>query len=336
MIQKLLFCFTLTLSLNAFSQTRIEGTSYTHFQINLKKDTIDFVIADTNLTVVKPLLLFCQGSLPVPLFIDFERKYIWPVPLSNFNIEELNKHYHIAVISMPKTPLIVGKEYLNSQLIYVTDTTNQHSYSSEYLKTNYLENYVNRANKVLTFLKKKKWINSDRIVVAGHSQGSKVATKVALNNKTVTHLGLFGADPFGRIDQMIRTARLNAQLGRITWEEADSTMNSYYEIYKEINNQDSLIQNPYVKTLKSFSKPTFDDLLKLNIPIYIAYGTEDRIADLCDLMPLFFIEEDKNNLTLKRYIGLEHNFFEVDEKGRTNYEKEHWEEVMQEFINWIK
>ena len=336
MIQRLLFSIILTLNLNAFSQTKIEGTSYTHFQIRLKKDTIDFVIADTNLTVVKPLLLFCQGSLPVPLFIDFGKKNIWPVSLSNFNIEELNKHYHIAVVSMPKTPLIVGKEHLNSQLNYVTDTTNQFSYSSEYLKADYLENYVNRANKVLKFLKKKKWIESDRIVVAGHSQGSKVATKIALNNKTVTHLGLFGADPFGRIDQMIRTTRLNAQLGRITWEEADSTMNTYYDIYKQINNQDSLIQNHYVKTLKSFSKPSFDDLLKLNIPIYIAYGTEDRIADLCDLMPLFFIEKNKNNLTLKRYVGLEHNFFEVNKKGRVNYEKAHWEAVMQSFVDWIE
>ena len=67
----------------------------------------------------------------------------------------------------------------------------------------------------------------------------------------------------------------------------------------------------------------------------MVYGTEDRSADLCDMVPLFFIEKDQNNLTLKRYIGLEHNFFEVSENGRANHEKGHWEEVMQGFVKWI-
>jgi hypothetical protein len=71
------------------------------------------------------------------------------------------------------------------------------------------------------------------------------------------------------------------------------------------------------------------------MPIYLAYGTEDRVADLCDLVPLFFIEKNKNNLTLKRYLGLEHNFFELDKTGQVNYEKSHWEEVMNHFLDWV-
>ena len=237
---------------------------------------------------------------------------------------------------MPKTPLIVEKNQLNSGFNYVTDTSDEYSYSTEFLNTNHLENYVNRATSVLKFLKKQKWIESNKIVIAGHSQGASIATKIALRNKIVTELGLFGADPFGRIDQMIRTARLNAHLGKITWEKADSIINDNYEYYKHANILDSIKQNPNLKTLKSFSKPYYTDLLRLNIPIYITYGTEDRVADLCDLMPLFFIEQGKTNLTLKRHLGLEHNFFEVDKEGKTNYEMEHWEEVMQAFINWIK
>jgi len=57
---------------------------------------------------------------------------------------------------------------------------------------------------------------------------------------------------------------------------------------------------------------------------------------LCDLVSLVFIGQGKDNLILKRYIGLEHNFFEVSEEGRANYELEHWEEVMQEFVDWIE
>lgn len=336
MIQKLLFPIFLALTLNAFTQTRVEGTSYTQFQVKLKKDTIDFVIADTNLNVAKPLLLFCQGSLPVPLFIEVSENRIWPVSLSNFDLEKMNESYHVAVISMPKTPLIVGEKNLNSQSSYVTDTTNNYSFSPDYLEANYLENYVNRANKVLKFLKKQKWIESGKIVVAGHSQGARVATKIASKNRTVTQLGLFGGDPFGRIDQMIRQARYNAHLGRTTWEEADAAIKKYYEIYKDANNPDLAEKDPSLKTLKSFSEAFYVDLLKLKIPIYVAYGTEDRGADLCDLLPLYFIEQGKENLTLKRYLGLEHNFFEVDENGRANYELAHWEDVMNQFVDWTK
>lgn len=336
MTQKLILLGFFLLSLNVFGQTNVEGTSYSHFQITLKNDTIDFVIADTNLTEAKPLFLYCQGSLPTPLFLNIGKNRIWPATLSNFNLEELNKKYHVAVISMPKTPLIAGFKNLNFQSSYVLDTAHKYSYRADYLEANYLENYVNRANKVLKFLKKQKWISSGKLVVAGHSQGTKIATQIALQNKDVTELGLFAASPFGIIDIAIRRARLNAHLGRITWEEADSAMNRLYEEYRFANNVDSVKQNPNLKSLQSFSKPFYADLLKLNIPIYMAYGTEDRIADMCDLLPLFFIENGKTNLTLKRYIGLEHNFFEVNEYGSANYQLEHWEDVMIEFTNWIK
>lgn len=55
-----------------FTQETIKGTEYSHFQLKTKNDIIDFVVADTTLTEVKPILLFCQGSQPVPLFIRGE------------------------------------------------------------------------------------------------------------------------------------------------------------------------------------------------------------------------------------------------------------------------
>lgn len=86
--------------------------------------------------------------------------------------------------------------------------------------------------------------------------------------------------------------------------------------------------------MKSFSRPLINDWLKIKIPTYLAYGTNDIASDLCDLVPLFYIQNSKTNLTYKRYLNLEHNFFEVKENERANYEKEHWQEVMNEFIKW--
>ena len=113
-------------------------------------------------------------------------------------------------------------------------------------------------------------------------------------------------------------------------------MNKNYEFYQQVNNEDSIKNHPHLKAWKTFTETYYDDWLALNTPIYLAYGTEDRTSDLCDIVPFFFIEKDKTNLTLKRYLGLEHNFFELSENGRANHKKGHWKEVMQEFIIWLE
>lgn len=53
----------------------------------------------------------------------------------------------------------------------------------------------------------------------------------------------------------MRQARLDAQLGKITWEEADQQMEAQYEYFKTANNPDSLAQNPELKAWQSFSEP---------------------------------------------------------------------------------
>jgi len=322
-----------------FSQkgTIIES-KVTLFSLEQEKDTINFIVVDTVLNQKKPVFLWCQGSLPIPLFCEIENYgyYFIGGGVSSFDYEKISKVYNLVIISMPKTPVLVKKEHLNTGYQYIPNSDNPNEFLTEYVEADYLENYVKRASIVLDFLKKKNWVNNDKLVVSGHSQGTKIATKIALQNNDVTHLGLFAANPFGRIDQYVREARLNAQLGKISWDKADSLMKKNYEFYQRINNEDSVKANPSLKAWKTFTETYYDDWLTLDIPIYLAYGTEDRTSDLCDIVPLFFIEKNKNNLTLKRYIGLEHNFFEVSENGKTNHEKGHWKDVMQEFVNWIK
>lgn len=307
----------------------------TLFSIEEKKDTIDFIVVDTVLNQKKPVLLWCQGSLPIPLFCEIEGYgyYFIGGGISNFDLNKIVQHYHLVVISMPKTPVLAPKENLNQSFQYIPNPNKPKEFLMEYIEADYLDNYVNRADKVLKFLKKQTWVDKSQVIVAGHSQGTKIATKIARNNKKVSHLGLFAANPFGRIDQYIRQARLDAQLGKITWEEADSIMNAQYDFFEQVQTDESQAHH---KAWKTFNETYYDDWLELDIPIYLAYGTEDRVADLCDLIPIFFMKKGKTNLTLKRYLGLEHNFFELSKNGRVNHEKAHWKEVMNTFIDWTK
>lgn len=307
---------------------------YTHFQLVRAQDTIDFLIADTALNQRKPVLLFCQGSQPVPLFIDFGKGEVVPVPLGNFDLSNMRKYYHVAVISMPNTPVVAKVDQVNDAYAFVPDLHHPTRYSEAFLRNDRLDNYVDRANAVIAFLLRQQWVDPNGLVVAGHSQGARVAAGIAAANKHVALLGLFGYNPMGRMTQEVWKYRLQAQQGKITWEAADSLQQRQYAFYKEVLNADSLRKYPSYGAWRSFSTGTLEDLSKLDIPIYVAYGSEDYIALNCDLLPLFFIQQGKSNLTLTRYPHLEHNFFEVGPDGKADHVKKHWVQVMNAFIQW--
>ena len=332
MKNNLLF-ITFLISLNfSFSQNRVEGTDYVSFTIEEENDTIDFVIADSILNTQKPLLLFCQGSLPMPLFMDLGNNRIIPMPLGNFDLEEMRKYYHVVVISMPKTPMIVEYKKLSDQYYYVGESGGKNP-TEEFHLADFAENYVKRANNVIDFLKSKDFIDDSKIVVCGHSQGSRVAVGIADANEDVTHLGLFAYSFERRIEDMVRKTRVQAQNGQITWEEADSIQAKSYAFYKRVHNDDSLKIRPHLTSWRSFSKPTIDALANLKIPVYIANGSEDTGCVNMDLIPLYFIEQGKTNYVVKRYPGLEHNFFPIVD-GKPDRKNGEWKNVMNTFIEW--
>jgi len=334
-LRKALILFTIT-QICLGQNLNIINNEAILFTLKEKKDTIDFVLIDTKLDEKKPIFLFCQGSLPMPLFMKPEKgkMRMFGGGITNFDINEIRKNYHLVVISMPKTPVIAEQKNLNKSYCFIPNPNDPDRFSEEYEKADYLENYAERANKVLHFLRKQKWVDNTKLIVAGHSQGSKVATLISLNNKHVTHLGLFAANPFGRIDQLIRDDRKAAEIKEITWEEANKRMEDTYQMYRDSYDENTLKKKSYLLAWKSFSRPLLNDWLKIKIPTYLAYPTNDIASDLCDLVPLFYIQNSKSNLTYKRYLNMEHNFFEVNEEGNANYEKEHWKEVMNEFVNW--
>lgn len=317
-------------------QGKIINKEATHFSLKNDNDIIDFIVIDTVLTSKKPVFLFCQGSLPIPLFVQPENEPIWMIGggITNFDVTEIKKNYHLVVISMPKTPVIVPEKKLNESYCYIPNSSDPEKFDAEYVLSDYLENYQKRGNAVLKFLLKQKWVDNSKLILAGHSQGSKVASAITISNKKVTHLGLFGANPFGRIDQLIRKYRKEAEAKKITWAEADEKINDKYQMFRDAYNNDSLKKDPSLLSWKSFSKPQINDWLKIKIPTYLAYGTHDIASDLCDLVPVFYIQNSKNNLTYKRYNNLEHNFFEINDDESVNYDKGHWPEVMSEFLKW--
>ncbi len=313
------------------AQELVPGTAYALFSLKSKKDTIDFVIADADLKTKKPVFLFAQGSMPVPLFASFPGQGVFPMQLSNFDLKTLNKHFHVVVISMPKTPVVVGPEHLTPNYTYTPDTTHPNSMLDDFLIADNLDNYVDRANKVLNFLRKQKWVDNSRLVAAGHSQGSCIVAQLAASNAKITHAGLFGFSALGRVHEGVWLNYKEAMKGNIPWDEFAKMQQQQYDFQKQLMADEG--EDIGMIAWKSFKGIGFEKLAKIKTPLYIAYGTEDKCAFLNELIPLYFIEAGKTNYEVKRYPGLEHNYFPIVE-GKPDYKNGKWSEVMNEFVAW--
>lgn len=327
----ILFLVTI-IHFHGITQQPVPGIDFTRFSLKSKHDTIDFVVSGTDLTVKKPVFLFVQGSLPIPLFVDFAEQGVYPMALGNFDLKTMHRHYHIVTISMPKIPVLVSKNHVNEQYMYIADSTIKNSVPDAYLKADYLENYVNRANKVIDFLRKQKWVDNSRLVAAGHSQGSRIVAELAATNPKITHAGLFGFSPLGRVQEQVWLNYKEFIQGRLTWEEYEAKQNQQAAFQKQITADKG--EDIGLIPWKSFTGIGFERLAQIKSPIYIASATEDKCAFLNELIPIYFIQSGKTNYELKRYNGLEHNYFPVLPDGKVDYENGKWAEVMNAFVTW--
>ncbi len=92
---------------------RPEDYGCTHLQTIYKGDTIDILIKSKKgeEQKKKPLFLFCQGSLPIPLIIKYDdngKQGIYNVFV--FNPDSLSNYYHLAIISKPYIPLVADQK----------------------------------------------------------------------------------------------------------------------------------------------------------------------------------------------------------------------------------
>lgn len=159
------------------------------------------------------------------------------------------------------------------------------------------------------------------LVVAGHSEGSTIAAKLASVYPKVTHLIYSGGNPMGRISTIIQQLRA---------VETDSTMDAE----RQFKNWEKIVLDPTnmtsqgdtYKATYDFSVPPIHYLRKLNIPILISYGTKDAGSPYNDYLRVETIRKKKNNFTFKAYIGAEHNYFHVKANGEIDYETFNWAE----------
>ena len=274
----------------------------------------------------KPLFFFCQGSLPIPLIIYNDKDVYGTFP---FIADSLTQKYHLVIVSKPGVPLMKDAADLQPDLTY---RESNGDFPKKYTEKNFLSYYVPRNLAVIRYLQKQPWVNPKRLVVAGHSEGSTIAVKMAAVDKRITHLIYSGGNPMGRIVSILQQSR-----ARETEQspQAENDLKYYARVVAEKEDLSSLQGGDSHKTLYEFSEPVFPYLEKLRIPVLITYGTLDWNRPYVDYLRADFIRKNKTNTQFKAYIGTEHNYFPMNENHEIDYEQFNWDKVAGEWLDWL-
>jgi len=328
MKQILATVIALTLTLTTFGQTKTaKDYGFTYLQFDYKSDKVDILIKSKKgeENKRKPLFFFCQGSLPRPLIMYDEHGLFGVFP---FNPDSLAVEYHLVIVGKPNIPLIRDSKTLNSNFCYVDSAGN---YLKEYSDRNLLDYYVDRNIEIIKYLQKQKWVSNKQLVLAGHSEGSTVAAKMANCSRLATHLIYSSGNPMGRIMSIVEQNRTNETDSLKSGEE---TIEYWRNIVKDKTNMDATHGDAY-KATYGFSYPPIEYLNKLKIPVLVCYGTKDWCAPFVDFMRVDFIRKGKTNFQFNPYIGTEHNYYPLNKENKPNYDLFNWDKVANDWLKWL-
>lgn len=326
-MSKLILLMLLYTTLYSHSQEKtIADFEVKHIPLLFKKDTVNIIIKSKKGEELKPkpIFLFCQGSLPIPLLKYDENGTFGITP---FNSDLICEDYHLVIIGKPNIPILSNKSNLQKNNTYLE----KGHFPKEYSKRNLLEFYVKRNKFVLDYLLKQSWVSNNKLIVAGHSEGSTIAAKLTETYPKITHLIYAGGNPMGRIMSIINEKRSF---------ESDSLKQAEDEIeyWKYVVNDKENMDDKFGDTNKAtyqFSIPPIQYLEKIKKPILVSYGTKDWCSPYIDFMRVDFIRKNQTNVTFNAYIGLEHNFFPILSNGTPDYTIFNWDKVAIDWLKWL-
>jgi pimeloyl-ACP methyl ester carboxylesterase len=219
---------------------------------------------------------------------------------------------------------------------YDKDYFTQENTSIAFLENTTLEKRAKSIGTVIEYLAKQKWVSD--IYVVGHSEGYRVAASVAAKSKKIKKVVCMSANPFNRCLQFRMEERIKGFQGlvndTIVNQNVDSLHNFFWNL-PQFNFGDSMrYEMAFFKNELSYNYNfSIFDLLKIKIPILITYGTSDIGSLDNDLVPYFFTEKKKTNLSVKTYPNLEHNYLLLDKDG--SIKEKHWNDVFKDVIDWL-
>lgn len=311
-----------------FSPEKLGWNSFT-----LKNDTlgaINYYVTSNKIDAKKPLLLFLDGSGAYPLFQYTENGTASTISL---DYKKWSGKYHIVVISKPGVPFAdsVGRRP-SGEPVYMAP--------AEYKKRLSLQWRVNSAKVVLAEMLKQNNIIRKKIIVIGISEGFQVGSKLLTVCPEITHAVLLVGNGLNQFFDFIIHNRIAARTGKLSEEQAQKNIDSLTAVAGNINeNANSTEKEWYGHTYlrwSSFCNSTpMDDILSVNIPVYIIVASKDDNTTVLSTDYLFLesIKRKRKNIIYKVY-PYDHSLTEkiTDDHGKVVALKNRSREIISEVI----
>lgn len=303
---------------------RSEDFGFRHLQYQFEGDTVEVLVKSKKGEehLKKPIFFSVQGSLAVPLIIHNKKHRTSYTTLEEGFVED---QYHLVIVNKPGVPLVAHQDSLVGQEFFI-DRDN-YRYSEKYLKNNNKEYYVARNLTIIDSLFKKEWVDTSKLIVSGHSQGSGIAASMCDMSPKPTHLIYSSGLPyFSTMLAIIAKERMkegienNPRIERAftSWLEVLDDPFNHYNPHRDSN-----------KTLYSFSKNENEILKRLKIPVLISYGTMDESSPYQDMFRLETLRDRTEQITFMPFVGLDHNYHSNTQNI------DFLKNVVSDWLNWI-
>lgn len=296
--------------------------------------TVNYYVTANKIEEKKPVLLYLDGSGPYPLFQKTEQGIGSTVIL---DFKSLSNDYHIVLISKPGVPFFDVVER-DSQTGYP-----KYQEPIEYKNKLSLDWRVNAAKLVLKQVINELKVNISKVALIGISEGFQVGTKLANEDKSITHLIIGIGNGLNQFYDFIIQNRIDEQSGVITSEQAQKNIDSLISIAKEIyakpkETKKDWYGHTYLRWSSFTNNNPTDNILSLNIPVYIIAASKDRNSSVLgtDYLYLESIRNGKNNIVYKVY-PYDHSLNEYvkDENGKIITVNNHMQEIYNDALIWL-
>jgi pimeloyl-ACP methyl ester carboxylesterase len=298
----------------------VEAYEFEQKSISINNQEIVFYTYQKGQQAKTKLILYLQGSDPSPQFSyrlknDSVQKLCW----LNGEFKELSEDYIYVVVEKIGFEGAINEDAIPTPKIYQ--------------EKNSLQNRVSRANAVIDHLTAQNIF--EKVIVYGHSEGAPVGAKLATVNSKITHLGFWAGNALPDYYDFILENRIEYYKGAISDTTAHSRIEKTIEGFKKVVADSLNTDGRGYTNLRwwSYSEPPINNLLKIDIPIFVQVASKDKSAPIESsyLIPLEFARLKKSNLTYTVCVGCDHGFSRIDKDGKT---VSMWKQIFSDFINW--
>ena len=303
---------------------------------------IHYYVTEKGIERKKPLLFMFSGTsgLPTMLVVKSGDKSLQLGTVPPDQLHSFSDEFHVAFMAKAGTPFC---DTVEVEKIDPMKNLEEYRPSDEYVQKSGMEWEMQAGKLVIDDLCERLFIEGDRIIAIGISEGGLLASRLASEDNRITHLVSVISTGLNQFFSSIINRRMDAAAGRLTHEEAQREAESLFAVYKDIyadpgSTDKWYYGHPYRRWGSFCNFIPVEHLVRLDIPILLVNGTEDRSSPILqsDYIMLEFIRRGKSNLTYHVVPGMGHSLHGVVVEDGKEKTVSYRAEVFETIKDWVR